>query len=214
MNYFKKISINNDTSNINISIIVDIKDDNVVFENFQKDFSNDKFNIDVTDIVKISDNVYNVILENYKKYDISITVDINYMIGYTKLYNQDDKISILENNGDVKGIIIGNGITSKVYNIDSIPDEIKEKICGSPTSNKPNVIEPEHNNNIIIAKDKPVIVADKKIDMKATPEFNSALDNTISMIDSVKPSPDLFEEMKNPDMSLITNVKQMENNNG
>ena len=142
MELVKKGAINLNNGYVEI-IIKFLVEDTFDLSLFGKDmisiFNSNYYDVKIEDI---SDEIYKQINSNYKKYNIKIELILNNSIGYNKEYKSDN-IIVLSKNKIPKGIILSNDIDATVYNINDIPDDIKNKILSSNDTKTPPPAPPQ-----------------------------------------------------------------------
>lgn len=160
------------------------------------------------DNISNCDDVYNSIDQSYKKYDTVLTVTINDSYGYKKIYKKSIEKIITIVDTKIQGIIYNDGLSYNVYNINSVPDDIKKKILGS---------EPEEDNHPDDPKPTPppkttTTYDNKKLDLSNTVGLSSIIHDTVGKIDAINIDTSLINKMNNPDYELASAVKKYANN--
>lgn len=202
MIYSKMINLSFPDKNIKILIDIDYeKDIEEDIDKFNKSFDI-IYNLTIEDIL-ICDKIYQTIGDVYKKYTINISINVNDSYGYKNTYYKNiEKIITIENNQQIKGIIYNNNIDYNVYDIDSIPEDIKNKILGNTMINKDDPPVPSKQNNS----------PDTKLDLSGDDGLSSVITNTVNHIDGIDIDSSLLEKMKNPDYELMSTVKKFNDN--
>lgn len=123
-------------------------DDKIDINDFYKN-TDHIFDVD-GNIEDLSDKIYQECPDNYKVYDISINVCQNDIFGYNKEYSKNNTtVTILKDNDIAKGAVIADGMTTEVYNIKNIPDDIKQIICGCTIEKTPPITPDKQMDNTI-----------------------------------------------------------------
>lgn len=217
MIYISKIKLSFPQKNISVKISITHEDENhndIKLDDFSNDFSN-IYELHIDDDNNMCDIIYNSIIGKYKNYDITIECLINDMYGISKFYKKiDDKLIVINQGNDIKGIIYDDNLSYTVYNINNIPSDLKSKICGTITNtqDQPVNITPTPSPlpmSPVPEPQKPDDTGDKKLDFKGVAGLDSIISDTIKHIDALKPNTSFIDDMQNPNNKMVSTVKTL-----